>query len=128
MQQEYQTPTDFDQVVWRPVPMGTIARPPSYAMATPANPIKIAVIGAVSFMISGAIGGVFLGMRIAAVQIENANGRADKAEQRQQAVESQLASVQSQLKEFCSAVLSSPVQPTATPPTAGAVATNPPNP
>jgi BioD-like phosphotransacetylase family protein len=88
----------------------------------------MALSGGIAFTLFGAVGGFWLANQLSAAAVAAANSRADKAEQRQQAVETQLASVQSQLKEFCSAVLSSPPPTPTTPQTAGTVATNPPSP
>jgi hypothetical protein len=117
-----------DQTVLRPVVIATQA-PGPLANPLAAIPPKVwrnaAITGATAFTLFGAVGGFWLANQLSAAAVAAANSRADKAEQRQQAVETQLASVQSQLKEFCSAVLSSPPATPTTPPTAGAVATNP---
>jgi hypothetical protein len=120
-----------DQTVLRPVVIATQA-PGPLANPLAAIPPKVwrnaAITGATTFALFGGVGGFWIAQQLNAAAVAAANNRADKAEQRQQAVENQLASVQSQLKDFCTQVLSEPAQPTATPPAAGAVATNPPNP
>jgi type II secretory pathway pseudopilin PulG len=88
--------------------MGTIARPnPSYLPSHP-NPLKVAALGALSFAACGTIGGVFLGMRLAAVQTQNAENAAKAAQQAQQAAETRLQGNLAATSKFCQATLASP--------------------
>lgn len=123
-----------DQTVLRPVVIAQHSPGPlahGLLGALPPRAIRnMALSGAITFVVVGVAGGFWIAAKYFESRIAAAEQQAQQAQQARQEAETRLASVQGQLKEFCTAVLSGqpPTQPAATPAPqqpSGTVAANP---